>query len=233
MDCKGIVAADFFIKTSDKKSENVTVFKDRAPSCDSSFKKNKGSSSEQVVKRTTNDIFVTKDADENFLRILKAIKRGKGQGVIYMYAASTAFEGQDQSDEKVDGENHLDTTTPLYVFGRIQVFKGDESSDALFVMLSYCKGVDTDNESGYAWKDLYKAIRKPQFQFSSIVLDMNGNVVCRSHQQNMLRPDLIVHDVAPVVDMLLLTAVSYPLIPNGSQFTNAVVSVVEEIESWF
>jgi hypothetical protein len=183
---------------------------------------------------------VTKDMEGNVLRVLKAITRGKDTGAIYIYTTLPAFEGQEPNkDKKVEG---VADTPALYVFGRIRVVKKGESSSsssssgggtAAFAILSYCKGLDADNESGYAWKDIYKAIRKPQFQFASIVLDMNDNIVCKAQQQNMLRADIIFHKVAPGVDMLALAAVCYPLLPDGSQFSDAVESLVEDIASFF
>ena len=88
--------------------------------------------------------------------------------------------------------------------------------------------MDTDSESGYAWKDLYKAVRKPQFQFAGSVVEvMSGQVVCKARQESLIKAHNVVYDVAPGVDLLAIAAVSYTIEPQGEQSIEALETALE------
>lgn len=148
---------------------------------------------------------ITRDKDGEILSLTK-FHRGTGLDSCYIYATRPAFENQEPADEKLPakdgGDDDGDTTTQFYMFARVL---GVKEFATRVVKLSYCKGVDTDNESGFAWKDIYKAIKRPHFSYACSVLDMDGNVVAKSRQKRAcdVRPTF---EVAPGADLFLLTA---------------------------
>ncbi|GAX11580.1 hypothetical protein FisN_1Lh058 [Fistulifera solaris] len=124
----------------------------------------------------------------------------------------------------------IDTTTTaaaedeivnLYLYARIIPVRGT-SGTASYVIYSTVKGIDTDcreSGAGFLWKDIYKVVKIPQFQYAALILDISeysNKIVGKSQQTSALdvRPTFT---LAAGVDMPAVIASCVPLLPEGSK----------------
>jgi len=125
---------------------------------------------------------------------------------------------------------------PLYIYACVVPVRkwGDMTH---YVVVSVIKGMDQDaheSGAGFLWKDIYKIIKMPQFQYAAIILDITttpggqqqSKFVGKSKQAGSLdaRP---VFDIAPGVDLLVVLSACIPLFPDGNNIWSGVGEVAE------
>jgi len=177
---------------------------------------------------------------------------GNGLNYWYWYRTTPVVDGQapsltvpqyevDPTAEKPtkDALASAEATTlmvPLYIYARVVPVRkwGDTTH---YVVVSVVKGMDHDaheSGAGFLWKDIYKIIKMPQFQYAAIILDIvttpggqqQSKLVGKSKQAGSFdaRP---VFDIAPGVDLLLVLSACIPLFPDGNNVWSGVGEVAE------
>lgn len=167
--------------------------------------------------------YITYDKDGNFLRLVKRHVK-TGLNGFYVYSSKPAFEGQVPSKEKISEEDN----TPIYVCGRFFSFPEQDNTTS-YVVYSAAKGLDQDaKESGLGllWKDIYKVIKVPQFQYAAIGFDMDGNMIMKSKQESAVRTRPV-FEIAPGVDLLSITLSCFPLFPAGEQILDTADNALD------
>jgi len=128
-------------------------------------------------------------------------------------------------DNKVDDSSS--SLVKLYIYARVMPVKGAGGTTS-YVLVSAVKGMDADareSGAGFLWKDIYKIIKIPQFQYASLILDLSSpsrnKVVGKSQQSGALdvRP---VFDLAPGVDLPTVLFACIPLLPDGCKIWHGV-----------
>jgi hypothetical protein len=130
-------------------------------------------------------------------------------------------------NDKETAANDITTTTAedeiinLYLYARIIPVRGT-SGTASYVIYSTVKGIDADcreSGAGFLWKDVYKVVKIPQFQYAALILDISeysNKIVGKSQQTSALdvRPTFT---LAAGVDVPAVIASCVPLLPEGSK----------------
>ena len=185
--------------------------------------------------------YVTRQKDGKFLRLVKQ-KLKTGLNGFYLYRTTPAFVGQEEApaeettlDDETKktqqsdaGENQEEEIPPLYVYGRLLVIP-EQRKTTRYVMYSVVKGPNPDamdSGLGFCWKDVYKAVRIPKFQYAAIVLDTQQNVVVKSKQENSIRTRPV-FEVAAGVDVLGAILSCFPLYPDGTQIMDNMDDAVD------
>ena len=169
----------------------------------------------EEINNHTQHVSILKDPESGeLLRLQKKIP-GIGFNFDYLFRCTPAFEGQEPSTTTVftgkDGNK-----TPLYVYARVQSMP-EAGELTKFSVLSIVVGPDSNTPItgwGYQWKDLYQGIRMPQFEYAAMVVDMDGNLLLKSYQDNNHLP---IFEVGPSVDADHAICCCVPLLPDGSQ----------------
>jgi len=166
---------------------------------------------------------------------------GSGMNSWYWYRTTPAVEGQEPSihvpnyevdltiekPAKDDAAAAAAPLVPLYMYGRLMPVK-DVDETTSYVVVSIVKGIDPDSHqsgAGCVWKDLYKIVKMPQFQYAAMILDVStpgqSKLVGKSEQIGNfdIRP---VFDVAAGVDLFMSLTACVPLFPDGGKVLRGI-----------
>ena len=163
---------------------------------------------------------MSKDIEsEQIISITRKVE-GYGLNAVYIYRkGKPAFEGQtvatdvnqDLDIRADDEEDAKEAFKDLYLHGRIL-----HQGYSLFSVVIGENELAPDSGMGFLWKDVYKGVKIPQFQYAACVLDMKGNLLVKSKQENAIdtRP---IFEVAQGVDLAYAFYCCVPLLPDGSK----------------
>ena len=102
-------------------------------------------------------------------------------------ALDDEFKKTQQSDA---GKNQEEKVPPLYIYDHLLVipeqFKTTTVRSFALLCCERTKPDATNSGLGFSWKDVYKAVQIPQFQYAAIALDTQQNVAVKSKQEQAI-----------------------------------------------